>query len=232
LADSIYTEGTYLEHNPTWHVEDSAWKVDQILAMLARHPLQTRTVAEVGCGAGEILRLLHDRLDGSVDYVGYEVSPQAFELAKARTTERLRFELRDAAEDRDAHYDLILIMDVIEHLDDPYAFLRGLRGMCDHMLLHIPLDLSALSVARPHVLLESRRDVGHINYYVKETALKTVEDSGYVVVDSMYTDSSATPATSRERVLQRAREALRRVSPELAAHLLGGNSLLVLARPA
>ena len=230
MTDSIYTGGTYLEHNPTWHVEDSAWKVEQILGMLGRHPIAPRTIAEVGCGAGEILRLLHNRLDPEVRYVGYEVSPQAFELARERTTERLRFELRDAAEDTEARYDLILIMDVIEHLEDPVGFLRGLYPLCGHILLHIPLDLSALSAARPSALMRSRAEVGHIQYFIKETALKVVEDAGFAVVDSAYTDSSAWPHTRRERVLRQARLLLRRFDDDIAAHVLGGNSLLVLAR--
>ena len=55
-----YTTGSYLESNPDWHVEDSAWKAEQVQAMLDRHSIAPRTVCEVGCGAGEVLRQLRD----------------------------------------------------------------------------------------------------------------------------------------------------------------------------
>ena len=90
-----YTDGQYLEHNPTWHVEDSPWKAGHVLEMLKRHGLSPRTVCEVGCGAGEILRQLHDRMGGDVRFVGYEISPQAYELSRTRATERLEFRLQD-----------------------------------------------------------------------------------------------------------------------------------------
>ncbi len=50
-------------------------------------------MAEVGCGAGEILRLLSGELDPATQFVGYDVSPQAHELAAARESERVRFVL-------------------------------------------------------------------------------------------------------------------------------------------
>lgn len=50
--DEFYKQGEYLEHNPSWHVEDSAWKAKQIVEMLNRHDIHPRTIAEVGCGAG------------------------------------------------------------------------------------------------------------------------------------------------------------------------------------
>jgi ubiquinone/menaquinone biosynthesis C-methylase UbiE len=54
----IYTNGDYIKKNPTWHVENSAWKAEQILTMLSKHNLTPQTICEVGCGAGEILAQL------------------------------------------------------------------------------------------------------------------------------------------------------------------------------
>ncbi len=82
--DNRYVGGEYLGHNPTWHVEDSAWKAEQILAALKRNGLHPATVCEVGCGAGEILSQLHARLPSHVVFTGYEISPQAHALALTR----------------------------------------------------------------------------------------------------------------------------------------------------
>ena len=57
MTENIYTEphGEYLRNNPAWHVEDSSWKARQVMKMLNRNSLNPKTVAEAGCGAGEIL---------------------------------------------------------------------------------------------------------------------------------------------------------------------------------
>ena len=53
-AAEMYLDGTYLEHKPTWHVEDSPWKAKQIHTILSKNNIKPNTVCEVGCGAGEI----------------------------------------------------------------------------------------------------------------------------------------------------------------------------------
>ena len=56
MPKGIYTNGYYLEKNPTWHVEDSSWKAKNIIKMMKRNNIVPKTICEVGCGAGEILR--------------------------------------------------------------------------------------------------------------------------------------------------------------------------------
>ena len=215
----------YLAHNPGWHVEDSRWKADQVIELLDRWT--PRSVCDVGCGAGEVLRHIHDRLP--VDrLVGYEVAESAFELCRRRdATDRLEFKLEDAAASPE-HFDLMLLLDVIEHVQDPIGFLRSLRFKSDRTILHIPLDLSVQSVLRPGRLLHSRRAVGHLHYFTQETAEATLQDSGYHVVSTRLTGvSTDLPAKSRKA----AAAALPRriLPPHIAARTLGGFSLLVLA---
>jgi tRNA G46 methylase TrmB len=69
----IYNDGQYLDANPSWHVEDSPWKAGQIQKMIERNKLQFSSMAEIGCGAGEILRQLQ-LLYPSCQYHGYEIS--------------------------------------------------------------------------------------------------------------------------------------------------------------
>ena len=62
MKTTIYTSGEYAAKNPTYHVEDSAWKAHQILKIIQRNNLQPLSICEVGCGAGEILRQLQSNL--------------------------------------------------------------------------------------------------------------------------------------------------------------------------
>ena len=229
--DTIYTDGTYLRNNPAWHASDSAWKAAHIAAMLERHALAPATVCEVGCGAGEILRALSTRLDASTRFIGYEISPDAFALCAGKTGPRMEFRLANLL-DEDVRYDLALAIDVFEHVEDYFAFLRKLRDKAEHKIFHIPLELSAQMVFRGKPLLDARRSVGHIHHFSKETALATLEDCGYTIVDHFYTSGRTELGNLgwKTQLMKLPREALYRVNPDAAARVLGGYSLLVLGR--
>jgi SAM-dependent methyltransferase len=234
VAFEQYESAEYLEKNPSWGAEDSPFKANQVVAMLRDHPIDLKRVAEVGCGAGEILRQLHDRLGAGVDYLGLDVSPQAIELAQPRATSRLSFRVGDIRDEPDDSFDLMLVMDVIEHVQDYFDLLETVKRKTQYTILHIPLDLSALSVLRPHSLVASHNTLGHVHFFVKETALMALADLGFEVTDWRYTtvfDMTHRPPGSRKlRLLNGCRRAVASLSPDLSAGLLGGYSLLVLAR--
>ena len=233
MGTELYTEGAYLEQNPDWHASDSEWKATQILGMLARNDVRAASICEVGCGAGEILRQLHDRLEHRPSLTGYEISPQAFELAVPRATDRLTFHLGDLLEEPDARFDLMLAIDVLEHVEDYRGFLRGLQARAPLTLLHIPLELSALAALRPSMLTAHRKLLGHLHVFTDATALDMLESVGYEIVDWNFTAASSTqPMTGKNGLLERMRRIVFPRAPALASRLFGGYSMLVLAQPA
>ncbi len=227
---SIYTDGTYLNKNPTWHTEDSAWKARQILRMLQRNNISPRTICEVGCGAGEVLRQLQGNMDPSCEFHGYEISPQAFHLCQERSNEKLHFHLEDFLQEQGPPFDLLLLIDVIEHLDDYPTFLKKLKPRSRYKGLHIPLDLSVQSVLRPGRLGFIRDRMGHIHYFTKETALCTLADAGYQVLDHFLTPVAleSTHKDLKTRLANVPRRAVSLLHKDLAARLFGGFSLMVL----
>ena len=230
MEATIYSDGTYLRNNPDWHADDAAWKADHVAAMLARHGLAPRSVCEVGCGSGEVLVQLARRLPAGTRYVGYDISPDAYALCSRKSGGAFEFRLGDALAE-DVSFDLALAMDVFEHVEDYFAFLRRLRGKARHKVFHIPLELCALTVARSRPLIEARRSVGHLHHFSKETALAALEDTGYRVIDHAYT-SGRTELGSlgwKTRLLKGPRKVMHALAPDAAARLLGGYSLLVLA---
>lgn len=231
MATELYVQGKYLEKNPTWHVEDSPWKANHILTMIERNQLQPRSICEVGCGAGEILNQLQQRLPDDVSFVGYEIAPQAFELCKRRENEKLRFCLKDMLAE-EVSYDIVLAIDVIEHVEDYFGFLRKLRSKGTDKIFHIPLELSAQIVLRGSPILRQRERLGHIHYFTKGTAIAALVDTGYEVLDSFYTPSGcdSTLISLRQVPASWARRAMALLSPDITAQALGGYSLMVLAR--
>ena len=233
---SRYIDGEYQQANATWHAEDSPWKARHILKILERNNVLngSSTVCEIGCGAGEILAQLLEQTPPSVKFVGYDISPQAYELAMTRQQgDRLTFQLADLlSSDDDTHFDVVLCVDVFEHVENPHEFLRNLRKFAKYFVFHIPLDLSVQSALRRGRLLKDWKDVGHLNFYNRELALHLLEETGYRVVDHQFTSSAISLQTYTP--LRAAARLPRRIAfklwPDAAARILGGFSLLVLAR--
>lgn len=231
-GENIYTAGEYLKNNPTWHEEDSPWKAEQILKMLARNSIQPASVCEVGCGAGEILNQLYMAMPDNVSFTGYEISPQAHAIAGQKEKERLYFHLQDILEVSDVHFDLLLAIDIFEHIEDYYGFLRGIRDKATYKIFHIPLDISVQRVLLAKPILKRRREVGHIHYFTKETALATLVDTGYEIVDHFYT-ASTLDLPSSSMVYRLGKLPLRLaawINQDLTVRVLGGHSLLVLTK--
>jgi SAM-dependent methyltransferase len=231
-VSTIYTDGTYLERNPTWHAEDAAWKADQILRMIGRHGLRPRSICEIGCGSGELLVHLSDSLGIGVDLHGYDVASDAYEIARPKSRRNLVFHHGDGVEDSGADFDLVLVIDVLEHVEDYIGFARRVAKLGTDKIFHIPLELSVQTVLRETPIRASRQRFGHLHYFTEETAIATIETAGMTVVDTAFTFTSLDlPAERRRRSLARIpRRVGFSLHPHLAVRLLGGASLLVLAR--
>jgi len=225
-----YKDGSYLQKHPTWHVEESPFKVKYILQLLRKHSLQPCSVCEAGCGVGEVLRLLQLELPPATEFTGYDISPQAHELSQSRANANLRFKLADITQQHDLTFDLLLVLDVVEHLEDYFSFLRAVRSVARYKVFHFPLDLSVQAVLRKDGLLKRRRDHAHLHYFSKETALETMCDAGYKVLDHFYVPrSNEIGPDFVQKLFRIPRGTLFAFHRDFAVRLLGGYTLMILA---
>lgn len=228
--NNIYLDGSYLNQNQTWHSEDSQWKSEQIENLLARNSIIPKSICEVGCGAGEVLNQLSNTyLDSQL--TGFEISPQAFEFSKARQSSRVHFILGDIFDNYDT-YDILLCLDVFEHVPDYLGFISDLKNRARYKIFHVPLDISVLSVLANR-MTNSRVKMGHLHYFTYESALNTIEDCGYEIIDSFYTQGFLRPSRSRKFISRLAlfpRKLLYFLSPDLSVRIFGGCSLIILAQ--
>lgn len=226
-----YESGDYFAKNPTWDEEDSEWKARQVLKMFDRNDLAPRSIVEVGCGAGGILAFLYGVLP-AVEYFGFDIAPDASKFWEKHATKKIAFVVDDFLQKKTAHYDVLLLLDVIEHVPNPFEFLIALRDRADYYVFHIPLDLSALSVARERPLLAVRQKVGHIHYFTKGLALSLLEECGYQIIDWSYTGASFTVPTTtwKGRLARLPRKFFFGINRDIGVRLLGGDTLIVLAK--
>jgi SAM-dependent methyltransferase len=230
MATSLYIDGRYEVLHPTWHAEDSEWKGTQVIAMLSRNRIDPRTVCEIGCGAGGILRMLQRHLSPDCQFTGYEISPQAHARCAEHGNQSLRFILGNLLEQPPSGLDLLLCMDVVEHVQDYLAFLKQVKQHGHQKLFHVPLDLSVQGILR-EVPEAVRSSAGHLHYFTRKLFFEALQETGYKVLDWNYTPAAIDlPARSLAMACAKwPRKTLFALSPELAVRILGGYSLLVLA---
>jgi len=231
VESSRYVNGAYAGSNPDWHDDDAGWKASRIASFVRDSGAAPSTLCDIGCGTGGVLSHLAKQLP-EVVAVGYDVSPQAVEMA-ARLHPGVDVRLGDAVESGKV-YDLAMLIDVFEHVEDYMGFLRRVSVVGRQFLFHIPLDMNVVDVWREHRLKAKRDDVGHLHYFSKLTALETLRDTGYRIDATRYTTVGvdAVARHYKQRLLQQAMRVGYRVAPDSAARILGGGSLLVLATPA
>lgn len=226
----LYKDAEYLSKNPTWHVEESPFKAKYILKLLARHNLSPRTICDVGCGAGEVLKQLQDKMGNGHEFWGYDISPVAQRLIEPRLNEKLHFMLADPSKEN-AYYDLLLVLDVVEHVEDYLSFLRSMRPIAQHKVFHFPLDLSVQSVIRKNGILKQRLIHAHLHYFNKELAVQALTDTGYEILDYSYLPRSNEIGPSLlQKAFRLPRAALYALHRDFAVRVLGGYSLMILAR--
>jgi len=241
VVSTVYVTGEYLGNNPDWHDGDGAWKATQIAGLLDRNGLRPTSVCDVGCGTGRVLRELSRHLPGSPRMVGFDIAAAPLERGDERLAgsggpaggrDGVELVVGDARVSTD-YFDLLMMVDVFEHVEDYLGFLRAFHGRSRHFVFHIPLDMSVQTVLRSAPIMHARSGVGHLHYFSRETALATLADAGYRVLDETYTRGGVELATNaRTRLARVPRQVAHRLNPDLAARVLGGFSLLVLAEEA
>lgn len=231
LPSDKYITNDYLNNNPSWDIEDSAWKAEFVVNILNSVKFGPGSICDVGCGAGGVLAALR----GSYPHAslfGFDVAPDTAHFWSQHRDLNILFQVGDFLTLNTRNYDVILVLDVVEHLTDPFSFLDKLRNFSTYYLFHFPLDLSAINVIREEPILKAREKVGHIHYFTKNLALSLLRESGYNIVKWSY--SGATFNSPQRSLITILASIPRRfayiLSKDLGVRILGGETLFVLAR--
>jgi len=231
--ETRYIDGSYLAENKDWDRRDAPWKAAHVHSILLDNKINPISMCDVGCGSGDVLMHLRKSYPDTALY-GYDISPQAALFWGQHNKELgIEFQLGNFHEINRIKYDVLLMLDVFEHVRDPFSFLEHSRQHAIHFVFHIPLDLSAGTIIRSYPLTNVRKKVGHLHYYTKDLALSTLRDVGYEVLEWRYTGASLnSPNRSlKQQLASLPRRLAYTVNKDFGVRLLGGETLLVLARP-
>ena len=146
-----------------------------IMDVLSRHlPAGSgKTVVEVGCGTGGNLI----ELSRHYTAIGTEISPDAAAIARQKTG--CAVFLGDSLSclgERKGEIDAVLLLDLLEHLHDPVAFLRSIHGS-----IHAGTYLFVTVPAGQWFFSEHDLAFGHLRRYSRRGLLRMIAGSGFRV---------------------------------------------------
>jgi trans-aconitate methyltransferase len=181
----------YIKKNPGLHLEQSKMKALQILNFL--DGLQVKSLLDVACGAGKITKILSKSLRSHFT-VGLDVSGVMIENAKRNgKCKNIHWINKDVFKYYPKEkFDLVICIDVLEHIKNDRKFLRKVKTLGNQILLKIPMEDSFLD---NHIIRtlkindpwkESEIKYGHIHHYNENQLMQMFKEYGLKIIKDGY----------------------------------------------
>jgi SAM-dependent methyltransferase len=130
------------------------------------------SVLDAGCGSGDILAALSDL--GRYELAGTDISEEALALARSRVPPTVRLEVLDLGHSALAEtFDLVLSVQVVEHIVDDVAALRHLAEMSSRFVY-----VSTMGGR----MRRSEQAIGHVRNYSRTVLRRKLELAGLEVL--------------------------------------------------
>lgn len=171
MADEWYTHAT-AEHFWVRH------RNEVIREHFGNLICERNEVAEVGCGSGLVLSYLSEVLHRRID--GFELNLDALKLCPKVSGLLYIYDFLQRQSDYLEKYDLLIMMDVLEHIENEQEFLRAIRDHITpqgYLIVGVPM--------RQHLYSSYDRAAGHHRRYDQNYLKSVVESSGFKVVKSV-----------------------------------------------
>jgi 2-polyprenyl-3-methyl-5-hydroxy-6-metoxy-1,4-benzoquinol methylase len=157
--------------------------------MLSFIPPTARRILDVGCAEGKFGALLKERLDAEVWGIEYE--PAAAEKARKRLDHVLTGDALALIETlEEEKFDCITVLDVLEHLPDPFTLLKSVKRIFNKdgfLVLSVPnvlyiSNLYRLLVEKDwHYIDHGILDKTHLRFFTKKSLIRTLNSHGYQI---------------------------------------------------
>lgn len=155
-----------------------------------------RRVLDVGCGSGAVGWGVK-QVFTSAQVWGCELDERAAQIAQTRLDRVITVPLRQwSAPDTDAlvHFDTILLLDVLEHMYNPWA---EMQFLAQHLNADAQLIVSLPNVGHKSVLSALSKgdwpyastgilDITHLRFFTEQTMLALFEQTGFNVMEKRY----------------------------------------------
>jgi O-antigen biosynthesis protein len=148
-------------------------------------------VLDIGCGGGATGRLVKEKFPGT-RVIGIEINPRAADCARQFLDQVICAAIDDvdlAVEAPGATISTVLMLDVLEHLYDPWRALTRIRGWLapgTRVLASVPnirnlAVLDALAAGHFQYADNGVLDITHVRFFTRDELRRMFEETGYRV---------------------------------------------------
>ncbi len=141
------------------------------------------SVLDIGCGNGA---LTYDIAKKAKTVVGIDLSEKNISIAKKKySRENIEYIHGNALTDLlDDKFDVIVLSNIIEHIDKRVEFLNSLKDLAPKFLIRVPmLNRSWIDLYKKELNIEYRLDTTHFIEYTYEGFMEEIEGGGLSVFD-------------------------------------------------
>ncbi len=169
------------------------WRFEAVKKHLHLMPDTTSKVLEIGCGHG-VMREQMESLGYVVD--ACDLNLHALELIKGGQGRVMLYNIYDKHPDLAGKYDMIMLMDMVEHIEDDVDFLKTAAAYLrpgGTVVLSVPASM----------LLFSKYDVevGHIRRYTRKTMHELMTNAGFEPTKISYWAGSLVPVALARKAM-------------------------------
>ncbi len=136
-------------------------------------------VAEIGCGNGLLQREIEDYY--GIPVAGFELNEVALRKNVSRQSPLYCYNIHERRPEFHAHFDLLLLFDVLEHIENESEFLQSVKfhlAGSGTLLINVP--------AHQFFFSDYDRAAGHVRRYSANQLIRVAENNGFRVAALTY----------------------------------------------
>ncbi len=166
----------------------------------AVNALPAGRVLDVGCGLGELL----EQIASHHELYGLDTSERSIEICRQHTSAKLFCGVLEDLTDRPSDCRSIIAHHVIEHVDDPIAFVETIFTMLapgGTFVCGTP-DFASAAARRFGDRFRLLHDPTHVSLFTEDSLIRLLRDSGFVIgqVEKPFFDTRFDTPKSYERM--------------------------------
>lgn len=151
-----------------WLQLNAIERVNSIQQLLEKSNFKPESILEIGCGTGAILQELQSRNIGNT-YTGIDYSEEAISYVKnnSEDIDALTDDITSRDFSLDVHYDLVLLIHVLQHLEDPAAILKHIlmKVRFSYLIIEIPFEDTFLNKIVPLFLWRENNPASSLQFF-------------------------------------------------------------------
>lgn len=174
---------TEFDYDRAW---DAKWDDMKKYGPMSRHvrrvikkllkPLEFRTVLDVGCGQGSLLRELLE-IHPHIEPHGTDISATAVEMARQNVPQGTFHVLDLVTQHLPSRYDVVICSEVLEHITEDVQAMTNLEKMTAGYLI--------VTTVQGRMRSFEEAEVGHVRNYARGELAAKLESAGFEVLRAL-----------------------------------------------